>query len=112
MSEFRTRVVDLSFIVAFYAKTSMRYAPAPQINIISLPVLFLLLRLFFFRTNHSKGEFPRGLPDKHSHLFICISLKWTLSSGQKAAYNVKILVSEQIAFATVLYLGQVLFSAG
>ena len=57
-----------------------------------------------------KGEvagIPQGLLDKYSHLFICISLKWTLSSGQKLVYTVKILISEQIALAAVLYFGQV-----
>ena len=63
MSEFRTRVVDLSFIVAFYAKTSMRYAPAPQINIISLPVLFLLIKrtLFASLLFQNKSQ-QRGIP--------------------------------------------------
>ena len=49
----------------------------------------------------------QGLLDKYSHLFICISLKWALSSGQKPVCTVKILVSGQIAFAAVLYFGQV-----
>ena len=41
------------------------------------------------------------------HLFIFISLKWTLTSGQKPVYTVKVLISEQIALAAVLYFGQV-----
>ena len=39
--------------------------------------------------------------------FICISLKQMLSSGQKPVYTVKILTSEQIAFSTLPYFGQV-----
>ena len=38
-----------------------------------------------------------------------MSLKWTLSSGQKSDYTVKIQVSEQIAFAAALYFGKVCF---
>ena len=49
----------------------------------------------------------QGLHDKYSHLFICMSLKWTFSSGQKPVYTVKILVSEQIVFTAVLWFGQV-----
>ena len=49
----------------------------------------------------------QGLLDKYRHLFICISLKQTLSSGQKPVYTVKIVISEQIAFATAFYFGQV-----
>ena len=47
------------------------------------------------------------LVDKYSHVFICIPLKQTLSSGQKPAYIVKTLISEQIAFVAVLYFVQV-----
>ena len=47
------------------------------------------------------------LLDKFCHVFICIPLKQTLSSGQKPVYTVKILISEQIAVAAVLYFGQV-----
>ena len=38
-----------------------------------------------------------------------MSLKWTLSNGQKSDYTVKIQVSEQIAFAAALYFGKVCF---
>ena len=44
--------------------------------------------------------------DKYYHVFICISLKQTLHSGQNPVYTVKILISEQIAFAAVVYFGQ------
>ena len=47
------------------------------------------------------------LLDKYSHLFICISLKETLNSGQKPVYTFKTKTTEQIAFAAVLYFGQV-----
>ena len=54
--------------------------------------------------------------DKYSHVFICNHLNKHLSSEQKPIYNVKILISEQIGFAAVLYFGQkklyFLFSAG
>ena len=45
--------------------------------------------------------------DKYNHVFVCLSLKYTLSSGQKPVYTVKILISEQLAFAAVVYFGQV-----
>ena len=60
-----------------------------------------------FQNKLQRRGIPQGLLDKYSHLFICISLKWTLSSGQKPVCTVKILVSGQIAFAAVLYFGQV-----
>ena len=60
-----------------------------------------------FQNKLQRRGIPQGLLDKYSHLFICISLKWTLSSGQKLVYTVKILISEQIALAAVLYFGQV-----
>ena len=44
--------------------------------------------------------------------FICTSLKQTLSSGQKPVCIVKILISEQIAFAAVPSLDKFLFSTG
>ena len=47
-----------------------------------------------------------------NNLFICVSLKLTLSSDQKPVYPVKILVSEQIALAAVLPLDKFFFSAG
>ena len=50
---------------------------------------------------------PQGLLDKYNHMFICTSLQWTLSSGQKPVCIVKILVLEQIAFAAKLYFGQI-----
>ena len=52
-----------------------------------------------------------GATDKYSLLFICISLKWILSSGQKPVYTVRMLISEQIAFAGILYFGQVFVSS-
>ena len=47
------------------------------------------------------------LLDKYSHLFICISLKERLRSGQKPIFTFKTKTSEQIAFAVVLYFGKV-----
>ena len=52
-----------------------------------------------------------GATDKYSLLFICISLKWILSSGQKPVCTVRMLISEQIAFAGILYFGQVFVSS-
>ena len=40
-------------------------------------------------------------------MLICITLKETLSSGQKPVYNTKIVTSEQITFDAVVYFGQV-----
>ena len=60
-----------------------------------------------FQNKSQRRGILQGLLNKYSRLFICISLKWTLSSGQKPVYTVKILVSEQIAFAAVLHFGQV-----
>ena len=62
---------------------------------------------FLFQNKSQQRRIPWGLLDEYSHLFICISLKWTLSSGQKPVCTVKILVSGQIAIAAVLYFGQV-----
>ena len=64
----------------------------------------------FFQNKSQRRGIPQGLPDKYSHLSICILSKWALSSGQKPVYTAKILISEQIAFAAVLYFGQVFVS--
>ena len=74
--------------------------------------LFAPIKMIFFGSLlfQSKSQWRRisqGLLDKYSHPFICISLKWILSSGGKPVYTVKILISDQIAFAVVLYFGQV-----
>ena len=50
---------------------------------------------------------PYRLLDEYSHLFICTLLKGTLSSGQKPVYTFKTKTSEQIAFAAILYFGEV-----
>ena len=60
-----------------------------------------------FQNRSQRRGIPQGLLDKYSHLFLCMSIKWKLSSEQKPVYTVKILVSEQIAFAAVLYFEQV-----
>ena len=59
------------------------------------PIKRTFFGVFFFRASRSEGV-PQGLLDKYSHLFICISLKWILSSGQKPVCTVKILISEEI----------------
>ena len=45
-----------------------------------------------FQNKPQQRGIRQGLLDKYSHLFICISLKQTLSSGQKSVYSVKILI--------------------
>ena len=60
-----------------------------------------------FQNKSQRREIPQALLDKSSHMFIGTSLKWTISSGKKPAYTVKILISEQIPFTAVLYFGQV-----
>ena len=78
-------------------------------NIIQLFVP--LKRKFFgsllFQNKLQRSRILQELLDKYSHLFICISLKWALSSEQKSIYIVKILISEQTVFAAVLCFGQV-----
>ena len=74
-----------------------------------LPTKRKFLRTLLFQNNSQRGGILQGLIDNYGHLFyhlFCISLKWTLSSGQKPVYTVKILVPEQIAFAAVVYFGQ------
>ena len=77
----------------------------------AIQLLVPIKRKFFgsllFQNKLQRRGIPQGLLDKWSHLFIWISLKWTLSSGQKPECIMKILISEQIAFAAVLYFGQV-----
>ena len=60
-----------------------------------------------FQNKWQRRGIPQALLDKYRHLFTWISLKWTLSSGQKPVYTVKILLSEQIVFTAALYFGQV-----
>ena len=54
--------------------------------------------LFFSRTSRSEGEFPRDY---------LINIVTCLFAYQKPVYTVKIVISELIAFAAVLYFGQV-----
>ena len=55
-------------------------------------------RTFFgsllFQNKLQQRGIPQKLLDKYSHLFICTSLRWTLSGGQKPVYTVKIVISE------------------
>ena len=60
-----------------------------------------------FRNKSQRRGILQRLLDKYSHLFICISLKQTSSSGQKHACTVKILMPEKIAITAVVYRGQV-----
>ena len=60
-----------------------------------------------FQNKSQRRVIPYRLLNKYSHLFICILLKDTLSSGQKPVYTVKTITSEQIVFAAKLYFGQV-----
>ena len=52
-----------------------------------------------FQDKSQRRGIPQRLLDKYGHLFICITLKQTLTSGEKPVYTVKILISEQIAFS-------------
>ena len=60
-----------------------------------------------FQNKSQRRVISYRLLDRYSHLFICTSLKETLSSGQKPVYTFKTKASEQIAFAAVFYFGQV-----
>ena len=62
--------------------------------------------ILFYIKSQQMG-IPQRLFDKHNHLLICTLLKQTSSSKQKPVYTVKILVSEEMAFAAVLHYGQV-----
>ena len=75
--------------------------------------LFAPIKMKFFGSLlfQSKSQWRRisqGLLDKYSHPFICISLKWILSSGGKPVYTVKILIwdlkSTQITHKNLLLL--------
>ena len=71
-----------------------------------IPLKRKLFGSIFFQIKSQRRGIPQGLLDKYSHLLICISLKLKLSSGQTPVYTVKILISQQIVFAEVLYFGQ------
>ena len=87
-------------------KNFIDYQTANAIELF-VPIKRKFFGSLLFQNKLQRRGIPQGLLDKYSHLFICISLKWTLSSGQKLVYTVKILISEQIALAAVLYFGQV-----
>ena len=59
-----------------------------------------------FQNISQRGGIPQGLLDRCSHLYLHI-IKMNISSGQKPAYIVKILISEQIVITAALYFGQV-----
>ena len=69
-----------------------------------------MIRKYFvsilFQNKSQRRGFPQRLLDKYNYLLILISLKKTLRSGQKHVFTVRILISEQIAFAAVLYFRQ------
>ena len=69
--------------------------------------LFVPMKRKFFGSHlFSKQATAKGnSPDKYGHLFICFSLKYTLSIEQKPVYTVKILISEQTTLLAVLYFG-------
>ena len=71
-----------------------------------VPVKSIFFGSLLFQNKSQRREIPQRLLDKYGHVFISISLKRTLSNGQKPVYTLKNLVSEQIAFAAVLYFGQ------
>ena len=60
-----------------------------------------------FQNKSQRRGISWRLLDKYSHLFICMSLKYTLNSEQKLVYTVKIILSEHITFTAVLYFEQV-----
>ena len=72
-----------------------------------IPIVRKFFGSIFFQNKSQRRGIPQRLLDKYSHVLICISLKQTLTNGQKPVYTVKILISEQIAFAAVVYFGQV-----
>ena len=68
-----------------------------------LPIETKLFWFILFQNKSQQRVIPYRLLDKCSHLFICTSLKETLSSGQKPVYTFKTKTSEQIAFSVALY---------
>ena len=72
-----------------------------------VPIKTKFFGSLLFPNKSQRRGIPQALLDKYRHLFIWISLKWILSSGQKPVYTVKILLSEQIVFTAALYFGQV-----
>ena len=76
-------------------------------NQLFVPVNQKFIESILFQIKSKQRRICQGLHDKYSHLFICLSLKQTLSSRQKPVYTVKILISEQIDFVAVLYFEQV-----
>ena len=77
-----------------------------------VPIKRKLFRLILFQNKSQQRGIPQWLLDKCSHLSMFISLKQTLSSGPKLVSTVKILISKHIAFAAVLYFGQVFVFCG
>ena len=74
---------------------------------LSVPIDRKVFWSILFQNKSQRRVIPHRLLDEYSHLFICMSLKETLSSGQKPVYTFKTKASEQIAFAAVFYFGQV-----
>ena len=71
-----------------------------------VPIKEIFFGSILFQNKTYRRRMAQRLLDKYSHLFICISLKQTSSSGQKPLYIDKTLI-EQITFAAALYFGQV-----
>ena len=69
-------------------------------------------QLFFssilFLNKLQRRGIPQRLVDNCSHLFICISLRQTLSSGQKSVLT-DMNILEQMALAATFYFGPVVF---
>ena len=66
----------------------------------------LSLLEFIFRTSHREGEFPRGSLMNTARIYLHI-IKTDVKYEQKPVFTVKMLISEQIAFAAVLYFKKV-----
>ena len=72
-----------------------------------VPIKRKFFMSIIFQNKSQRRVIPYRLLNKYSHLFFCISLKDTLSSGQKPVYTIKTISSEQIVFAAKLYFEQV-----
>ena len=71
-----------------------------------------IFRSILFQNTSQRRGIPQKLLDKYSQVLICMSLKQTLSSGQKPVYAVKILILNKQSLVQWFTLDKLLISAG
>ena len=106
-SSFSSHFLPALFEISANSEQKIFYHRIANAVQLFVPIKRISFESLFFSEQLQRRRILQELLDKYSDLFICVSWKVTLYSNQKPVYTVKTVMSEQIAFAAVLYFGQV-----